>query len=210
MIVKSNWLFFLVDYNFVLKFMVSIGYLMTTPTRTDSFPTTLSKANNQNFEFNKLNITSILNKQIKLPCFIQTGRKFIWMHANRDEILSIDSNIITGDRRFSIEQTQECSNFDEPKLPTVVAKPTTNFTQTTSDLLLPNFDMSVANSGGGGGGCWVYLIINSVNLYDEGMYVCQIDTMTSTLVYLNILGKPYSPSIMREKEKHLLLLLNNF
>lgn len=37
-------------------------------------------------------------------------------------------------------------------------------------------------------GCWVYLVINSVNLYDEGLYVCQIDTMTSTWVQLNILG----------------------
>ena len=31
-------------------------------------------------------------------------------------------------------------------------------------------------------------IINDVNNYDEGIYICQIDTMTTNKVFLNILG----------------------
>lgn len=107
-----------------------------------------SKSAHTNTQFN---ITAVINKQVKLPCFIQNGRKYIWMHVKRDEILSIDNMVITPDRRFSIEKT------------------------VSSDV-----DQS--------GGCWVNLVINSVNLNDESVYICQIDTMSSSRVNLNILG----------------------
>ena len=139
----------------------------------------------------RVNVTSITTKQAKLPCFVQAGRKFIWMQANRDEIISIDGNVITADRRFSVEQTARCrtkSTGDETRrraLPdpfaiVIMSGQNQSVAQTIRDDLVIDGDHD---------GCWVYLVINSVSLYDEGLYVCQIDTMTSTLVYLNILGE---------------------
>lgn len=139
----------------------------------------------------RVNVTSITTKQAKLPCFVQAGRKFIWMQANRDEIISIDGNVITADRRFSVEQTGRCrtkSTGDETRrraLPdpfaiVIMSGQNQSMAQTIGDDLVIDGDHD---------GCWVYLVINSVSLYDEGLYVCQIDTMTSTLVYLNILGE---------------------
>lgn len=114
-----------------------------------------------------VNLTSIVSKQAKLPCFVQAGRKFIWMQANRDEILSVDANVITGDRRFSVEMTNQC----------------------TDELNRTSTGRRRSSLAVDGDGCLVYLVINGVSLYDEGLYLCQIDTMTSTLVYLNILGE---------------------
>lgn len=37
-------------------------------------------------------------------------------------------------------------------------------------------------------GCWVYLIIDKLELSDEGVYVCQKDTMHSNYINLTILG----------------------
>lgn len=142
----------------------------------------------------RINLTSIMSKQAKLPCFVQSGRKFIWMQANRDEILSIDANVITGDRRFSIEQTNRCrmaagTNSQRRDAATVSIMGLGNYTSrdelSDDDSDFPSLSFSPDTHG-----CWVFLIINGASLYDEGLYVCQIDTMTSTWVYLNILGKP--------------------
>ncbi|RNA37692.1 limbic system-associated membrane isoform X1 [Brachionus plicatilis] len=40
-------------------------------------------------------------------------------------------------------------------------------------------------------GCWVYLIIDKLELSDEGVYVCQKDTMHSNYINLTILVPPY-------------------
>lgn len=37
-------------------------------------------------------------------------------------------------------------------------------------------------------GCWVHLIIDNLELTDEGVYVCQKDTMLSSYINLTILG----------------------
>lgn len=37
-------------------------------------------------------------------------------------------------------------------------------------------------------GCWIYLTIEKVDLIDEGVYVCQKDTMHSNYINLTILG----------------------
>ena len=152
----------------------------------------VSKAtsNGENNQRRQLNATSILGKQARLPCFVQSGRKFIWMQANRDEILSIDGNVITGDSRFGVEHTSRCrSSAARRALPIVIATTDSMFNQTENNGILTN-DVNIVDSEKTvtDDGCWVYLIINSVSLYDEGLYVCQIDTMTSTLVNLNILG----------------------
>ena len=68
------------------------------------------KSNDEKWPSNDFNITTVLNGQVKLPCFIEKGRKFIWMQATRDEILSIDNNLITNDLRFNIESTKKCAN----------------------------------------------------------------------------------------------------
>lgn len=160
----------------------------------------------------RVNVTSITSKQAKLPCFVQSGRKFIWMHANRDEILSIDGNMITSDRRFSVEQTGRCRNRDggsggggagggeETRRRAIATDPFSIVIMSGMNQTMEGdehlFLMTSGGGGGGGGdegeqptsGCLVYLVINSVGLYDEGLYVCQIDTMTSTWVHLNILG----------------------
>ena len=152
----------------------------------------VSKAtsNGENNQRRQLNATTILGKQARLPCFVQSGRKFIWMQANRDEILSIDGNVITGDSRFGVEHTSRCrSSAARRALPIVIATTDSMLNQTENNGLLTN-DVNIVDSEKSvtDDGCWVYLIINSVSLYDEGLYVCQIDTMTSTLVNLNILG----------------------
>lgn len=40
-----------------------------------------------------------------------------------------------------------------------------------------------------GPGCWVYLVIDNLKSDDEGVYVCQKDTMLSSYINLTILGK---------------------
>ncbi len=119
-----------------------------------------------------LNVSTILYKQVKLPCFVEKGRKFIWMNMYRDEIISVDYNIITSDKRFEIEAA----------------------TTSTATTLINKESMSVFNENSKKQqtqphGFWINLIINGVNNYDEGIYICQIDTMTTNKVFLNILGK---------------------
>lgn len=138
---------------------------------------------------NELNVTTIINKPTKLPCFIEDGRKFIWMQTNRDEILSIDNNLITSDKRFSIEQSQSCLLTSGGGGGGIAVKlNANNHHHNNHHANKQNETLSSFVADGTLGGCWVYLIINSVSLFDEGTYLCQIDTMSSTLVNLNILG----------------------
>jgi hypothetical protein len=142
------------------------------------------------FYTKNINLTSVLNKQIRLPCMVENGRKFIWMKADRNEILTIDNMLITGDRRFSIEHSAECydkvaksdsSGSNTKKTNKKVHGSNIQSRHVTHD---ENSGISVENVG-----CWVYLCIENVNMNDEGLYVCQIDTMSSTRISVNILGE---------------------
>jgi hypothetical protein len=155
-------------FNETFKISLLIFFSAITNLKATSDTDTVDLTKNISHSRSVVNVTTLINKSAKLPCFIEVGRKFIWMQANRDEILSIDTNLITSDKRFGIEQSQSCSS---------------------SNSNLINFQMSLKkNLTNQNNGCWVYLVINSVSLFDEGQYLCQIDTMSSTLVSLNILG----------------------
>lgn len=128
-----------------------------------------------NFE-NILNITTELNKKASLPCFVETNRKFIWMHTGRDEIISIATTIINGNRRLQIES--KCMNTDSTDL--TVRRGTSR-----------QFRNSIFKKKKQTNGCWKNLVIDQIRLEDEGVYICQIDTMSSARVYLNVLVPPY-------------------
>jgi hypothetical protein len=113
------------------------------------------------------NMSVQMTKQAKLPCFVELNRRYIWLDANNDRIISIDSSIIINDRRFAIELSSDCfSQFQT--------------TEKADRNQLMNLN-----------GCWIYLIINYVLLNDESLYICQTDTMLSTQIHLNVLTSPY-------------------
>ena len=143
------------------------------------------------FHTKKLNMTSVLNKQIHLPCFVEKGRKFIWMKADRNEILTIDSMMITSDRRFGIELASDC--YDKP---TATAKSEGSNGVRVSVFNSKNNETFISESNNqvitlDNYGCWVYLTIENINASDEGLYVCQINTMSTTRIQLNVLVPPY-------------------
>jgi hypothetical protein len=123
------------------------------------------------------NISVQMSKQAKLPCFVEFNRKYVWLDANKDQIISIDSNIIANDRRFSIELSNDCF------------------------WLLQTIDKTDGNKPSFNG-CWIYLIINYVLLNDESLYICQTDTMYSTSVYLTVLVSPYLIRSVYLNHKH--------
>jgi len=139
-----------------------------------------------------INITTIYNQNAVLPCFVQTNRKFIWMHTDRDEIISIAQTIINGDNRLHIES--ECYDSEasetlkrhgvnnEKSIEEFVYKysKVKRRRQTTNATVNPNESAD---------GCWRNLQMTKVQLEDEGFYICQIDTMLSARVYLNVLSK---------------------
>ncbi len=154
-----------------LSVLATLTRLVYSTIHLDSYQDRKPGSGDKLWSANGFNITTLLNSQVKLPCYIEKGRKFIWMQTTRHEILSIDSNLITSDKRFSIESTKKCggSHFSHRK--------------TLIKLAGSNHSESVKKNG-----CWSNLVINDVNLSDEGVYLCQIDTMSSSKVYLNILG----------------------
>ena len=107
-----------------------------------------------------LNLTGILNKQVKLPCVVERDRKFIWMRSERDEIISIDRTLISNDKRLSLD----------------------------SSRCLAKQARGVETSAAGKDDCLVSLVINELTVNDEGLYLCQIDTMISTKIFLSVLG----------------------
>jgi hypothetical protein len=146
------------------------------------------KSKDEKWPSNDFNITTILNSQIKLPCYIEKGRKFIWMQATRDEILSIDNNLITNDLKFSVELTKKCSNSHPKKNKEYnLTNESTKSAKYSRFNNLTNYKEHYSNNNKRYG-CWSNLVINKVDLNDEGLYICQIDTMISSKIYLNILG----------------------
>jgi hypothetical protein len=170
-----------------------------------------------------INITAFIDKTAQLPCFVESGRKFIWIRAKRSEVLSIDSTIITDDKRFDMPKTPECFvknkrnlynfiSFNNQKLDRndgIQLKPRRfnelhiiNSLPTTislsanqqKDRIITNRnqhkkeeqeedEIKLKN------GCWRNMLLKDIKIEDEGLYICQIDTMSSFKVYLNILGK---------------------
>jgi hypothetical protein len=152
------------------------------------------------FYTKNINLTSVLNKQIRLPCMVERGRKFIWMKADRNEILTIDNMLITGDRRFSIEHSAECYDkavkTDNSNTAGSSSSSSNTIRKTNKGLSVQSRHTNVENNNNNPNGirvenvgCWVYLCIENVHMSDEGLYVCQIDTMSSTRISVNILGK---------------------
>ena len=113
------------------------------------------------------NLTAIVDKQTRLPCFVEYGRKFIWMQTKRDLIIAIDNNVIASDRRFKLET--KCSTLPHNRL-------------RQAEFIFKYSSSKDLN------GCWNNLVIENVHLDDESLYICQIDTMLSTRVNLNVLG----------------------
>jgi hypothetical protein len=145
--------------------------------------TTIVKLENtSNIEPIAYNLTAATNQQVSLPCFVEHGRKFIWMSTRRDEILSIDKSVITSDVRFSVESRDsangksDCQQQQQQATSSIVRHRKRLSVNSTIELETKH-------------GCWMNLIISSVNAQDQGYYLCQIDTMSSTRVYLNVLGK---------------------
>jgi hypothetical protein len=149
------------------------------------------------FYTKSINLTSVLSKPIRLPCMVERGRKFIWMKADRNEILTIDNMLITNDRRFSIEHSHEC--YDKPvssgaggDLLVNKKMKSKGKTHVASGIQSRHANADHVSVDGGisveSVGCWVYLCIENINMDDEGLYVCQIDTMSSTKISLNVLG----------------------
>ena len=130
-----------------------------------------------------INLSTALNKQSRLTCLIQKGRKFIWMQADRNEILAIDQMLMTSDRRFSIETASDCVE-NKHEANSIRTKKSTHAGSYTSDEFDTN-DLNLLEENA----CWIHLVIENVNLSDEGLYVCQIDTMSSTRIGMNVLGK---------------------
>lgn len=132
------------------------------------------------------NLTTVVNKPARLPCFVERGRKSIWMKSDRNEILTVDNILITADKRFSIEQSPEC--FEK----VIKSNNNNNNQESRSSSKLNNIDNQIQSDLNVGTlGCWVHLLIQSVSIEDEGMYVCQIDTMTSTRILVDVLVPPY-------------------
>ena len=121
---------------------------------------------------NWLNITAVSNKKVQLPCFVEMNRKFIWMHSGRNEVISIGTNVLNNNKqRFSIDS--KCYDSHSNR-------------KSAEEFL---FEYSKFKEKSNAAGCWMNLIIESINSRDEGLYICQINTMSSAKVYLNILGK---------------------
>lgn len=140
-------------------------------------------------EVTYLNVTTVYNHNAVLPCFVQSNRKFIWMHTDRDEIISIAQTIINGDNRLRIESDCYDSEASETlkrhgvhqgrSIDEFVYK-YANLKRKRRQDMKPNRSVD---------GCWRNLQIKKVQLEDEGFYICQIDTMSSARVYLNVLSK---------------------
>lgn len=140
-------------------------------------------------EVTYMNVTTVYNHNAVLPCFVQSNRKFIWMHADRDEIISIAQTIINGDNRLRIES--EC--YDSEASETLKrhgvhdGRSIDEFVDKYANLKRKRRQGTKPNRSVDG--CWRNLHINKVQLEDEGFYICQIDTMSSARVYLNVLSK---------------------
>jgi hypothetical protein len=174
---KSNLLFVLATL-----LTTVLGELVVEPSPSEGF--SVNNLNNDRFFYTKnVNLSTVLNKQVKLPCYIQKGRKFIWMQADRNEILTIDNILITSDRRFSIETSPDCAtNLINPNELIVRHRKSTNDDDNEKEE--DETYLSIERNG-----CWIHLIIENVSLDDEGLYICQIDTMSSTKISMNVLGK---------------------
>lgn len=123
------------------------------------------------------NLTVNLNKQIRLPCLVERDRKFIWMNSKRAQIISIDRSIIIDDKRFSLDLSNANCYTSTSKLNIQGRHVLSN---RTTDLILPKKEF-----------CLTYLVIDEAKMDDEGLYICQIDTMTSFKLQLNVLVSPF-------------------